>query len=112
MAQPQIPSDLAAAAEGALRKRQAGQTLSRSEQRTLDRYRALIDERRRWETYAAIPQKDWLALCQRQHKQVREQAETYGFPFGHAAEVIEAIKRSGARRQADAMVSAAGGRDY
>lgn len=87
-----LPPEVREAAAAALRKRNQGGKLSRAEARAIDQVRAHQAEQQRWETYAAIPQKEWLELCQRQHKQVRQQAETYGFPFGKTISLVDFLR--------------------
>lgn len=92
MAPPPLSPEIKSAAAAALRKQQAGQKITRAEQRAIDQFRKHQQETQRWETYKAIPQKDWIALSQRQAKQLREQSNTYGFAFGPALDLGEFLR--------------------
>jgi hypothetical protein len=79
----------------AYRKVMNNEELTKEERRALKRHEKEKEERLRWQYYAAIPQKHWRAMSGRQTKQINEQAERYGIPFGgptvNLPEVVSAL---------------------
>ena len=75
----QLDKEMAAQA---YRKVMAGQQPTSREQAALGRYEKQQEEQRRWQYYAAIPQKHWREMSGRQTKVLNEQADRYGIPFG------------------------------
>lgn len=78
--QPPTPEDRQLAVAAA-RKRQAGQKLTRDEDRALRRVQRYQEETDRWKHYAAVPKDHYVRLSGRQHKIVDEQARRYGLPL-------------------------------
>jgi hypothetical protein len=58
-----------------------GQEPTAPERAALKRRERELEETRRWQYYATIPQKHWRQMSGRQAKVINEQATTYGIPF-------------------------------
>jgi hypothetical protein len=101
----QLDKQLAAAA---YKKVMAGKEPTAQERAALGRYEKQQEEQRRWQYYAAIPQKHWRQMSGRQTKVLHEQAQRYGLPFGgptiNLPEVVRALHdflAANARKLAD-----------
>ena len=66
----------------ALQKQRSGQTITAQERETLKRWERKREEETRWKHYNNISQKHWREMSGRQAKQLIEQAERHGIPFG------------------------------
>lgn len=101
----QLDKQLAATA---YKKVMAGKEPTALERAALARYEKQQEEQRRWQYYAAIPQKHWRQMSGRQTKVLNEQAQRYGLPFGGATinlpELVRALHdflSANARKLAD-----------
>ncbi len=68
--------------------------LTKEERRALKKHEKEKEERLRWQYYQAIPQKHWREMSGRQTKQINEQAQRYGIPFGGATVNLPAVVRA------------------
>ncbi len=75
-------SDDAQLARAALAKKRRNQKPNRQELAALRRIEKQREEELRRQYYASIPQKHWREMSSRQTKQLNEQAQRYGIPFG------------------------------
>ncbi|MBL4701789.1 MAG: hypothetical protein JKX85_11095 [Phycisphaeraceae bacterium] len=79
----------------AMAKVKTGKIPTGQERSALKRHESKIEEERRWQHYATIPQKHWREMSGRQAKVLQEQAERYGIPFGSAVvclpDVVKAL---------------------
>ena len=81
-------------ASRAYRKVMAGETPTVQERAALKRFESEQEEQRRWQYYAAIPQKHWRQMSGRQTKVLHEQAERYGLPFGERTINLSQVVRA------------------